>query len=272
MKEGFMPRGISWTVISVVLLVLTGSPRAQEPSQSATHPGANANSPAQSVTGPSQTTLPKDIDPGSRARLPNVKREDLDEDGKKTYDLIVNQTTPYSRGLPTPIGMWMHSPKMAQYILPAYMYLRFGTRFGTRLTELAILVTAREINSQFQWTSHEPTALKIGLGQDVIDVVKYRRSLAGLGEKEAVIIAFGRELFSRKVTSETFAHALKLFGREGVTDLAGLMAFYQFLYYSSNVAFDIQMPPDWHPLLPTLPSSSSPSGSASLPASGIALP
>ena len=101
--------------------------------------------------------------PTRRARLPAVNRDDLDAEGKKTDDAIVNPKTPYSRGLPSPIGMWMHRPEMAQHVLPAYMYLRFGNQFGVRTTELAILATAREINSQYQWTSHEPTALKAGL-------------------------------------------------------------------------------------------------------------
>jgi 4-carboxymuconolactone decarboxylase len=194
---------------------------------------------------------PSTIDPESRARLPRVRREDLDEEGRETYDLIVNQTTPYGLGLPTPIGMWMHSPAMAQHILPAYMYLRFGNSFGVRLTELAILVAAREINSQYQWTSHEPTALKAGVQRELVDVVKYRRGLEGLGEKDALIVRFGRELLrDEKVTAATFSHAMRVFGTAGVTDLAALLAFYEFLMLSSNATFDLQMPADAAPLLP----------------------
>ncbi|MBI2186884.1 MAG: hypothetical protein HYU37_07130 [Acidobacteria bacterium] len=188
-----------------------------------------------------------------------VERDALDADARQTYDAVVNATTPYGRGLPAPIGMWMHSPKMAEHVLPLYLYLRFGgdsgdaMYFSVRLTELAILVAAREIDSQYQWTSHEPTARRVGLEAEIIDAVKYRRSLDGLGEKEAVIIRFGRELFGqRRVGAETFAQAQKLFGTAGVTDLAGLMAFYEFLYLSSNAAFDIQLPPG-EPLLLPLP-------------------
>jgi len=200
---------------------------------------------------PSRAALPTDINPDSRARLPAVNRDDLDAEGKKTYDAIVNPKTPYSRGLPSPIGMWMHSPEMAQHVLPAYMYLRFGNPFGVRTTELAILATARQINSQYQWTSHEPTALKAGLEANIIDVVKHRKSLEGLGEKDALVIRFSRELLGdRKITAETFARALNAFGAVGVTDLAGLMAFYDFLFLSSNATFDIQMPQGQAPLLP----------------------
>jgi len=223
-----MPRVVFWALIPIAVVVLADSARAQAPS------------------------------PDPRVRLrEGVKRDDLDAEARKTYDAVVNATTPYGRGLPAPIGMWMHSPGMAEQVLPLYMYLRFGgdsgdaMYFSVRLTELAILVAAREINSQYQWTSHEPTALKVGLEPDIIDVVKYRRSVEGLGEKEALIVRFGRELFgNRRVSSETFAQAVKVFGTPGVTDLAGLMAFYEFLFLSSNATFDIQMPPGEQPLLP----------------------
>ena len=210
-----------------------------------------SRTPPSGTTQASSATLPRDIDQGSRARLPIVEREDLDAEGRALYDSVVNPNTPYSRGLPAPVGMWMHSPKMAQHILPAYMYLRYGNQFGPRLTELVILVAAREINSQYEWTAHEPIAVKAGLEQEVIDVIKHRRSLDGLGEEEALISRFGRELLGdRLVSAGTFADAQRVFGTVGVTDLAGLMALYNFLFLSSHVTFDVQMPADWQPLLP----------------------
>ena len=200
----------------------------------------------------SSSSMPADIDRESRARLPRVRREELDADGKKTYDAIVNAKTPYANGLPSPIGMWMHSPEMAQYVLPAYMYVRFGNQFGTRLTEVAILTTARETDCQYQWTSHEPVALNAGVARNVIDVIKFKRNVDGLAEKDAFVVRFGRELFrNRHISAETFSLGMKLFGTAGVTDLAGLMAFYEFLYLSSNATFDIQMAPGQQPLLPT---------------------
>ena len=89
-----------------------------------------------------------------------------------------------------------------------------------------------------------------GLEAGIIDVVKYRRNIAGLGEKEAVIIRFGRELFGeKKVRSDTFAQAVKLFGRPGVVDLAALMGYYAMTAILLNTA-DFQLLPDQKPLLP----------------------
>lgn len=194
--------------------------------------------------------LPRDIYPDSMARLPVVKRQEMDDLGKKLYDTIVNGQARSIAGLQGPLGIWLHSPRFAEHALPLNYYLRFETDLGRRLTELAILVTARELDNQFEWTAHEPAALKEGLEPAIIDVVKHRKAVAGLGEKETLIVTFGRELFGKhKVSSPTFAHALKVFGKEGVVNLAGLMGDYSSVSAMIN-AFDIQLRPDQKPLLP----------------------
>jgi 4-carboxymuconolactone decarboxylase len=118
------------------------------------------------------------------------------------------------------------------------------------MRELAILVTAREMDSQFEWTAHEPVAIKEGLSQEIIDVVKYRRDVAELPETEAVIIQFGREMFrNKRVSSETFACALKIFGPKRLVDLVALMANYSATAVGFY-AFDMHVDPDKKLLLP----------------------
>jgi|SRR3954468_20445576 hypothetical protein len=77
-----------------------------------------------------------------------------------------------------------------------------GTRnrisLGDRLAELTILVTARENDVQNEWTAHEPAGLKAGLDPQTIDIVKYRKPIAGVPDKEAAIIKLGREVFGSK--------------------------------------------------------------------------
>ncbi len=90
---------------------------------------------------------------------------------------------------------------------------------------LAILVTAHEHDQQYDWTMNEPTASKDGLEPMIIDIVRDRKPLTGVGEKEAAIIQFGRELFGKHmVTAETYARALKIFGETDLVDLVDLMA------------------------------------------------
>ena len=196
--------------------------------------------------------LPKDVHPESLSRLPLRRREEMDEPGQRFYDAVVGPQSRTLAGLRGPSGIWLHSPALGERVRAVNQYLRFETALGRRLTELAILVTARELDSQFEWTAHEPAALSEGLSQEIIDVVKYRRPADGLGPQESVIIAFGREVFrDKKVRSETFAHAVELFGHEGVVNLAALMGNYAATAIMFN-AVDQHVHPEREPLLPTL--------------------
>jgi len=179
-----------------------------------------------------------------------LKREELDEQGKKVYDLAISPESRTLVGLRGPSGIWLHSPILAEVLRAANQYLRFETTLDRRLTELAILVTARELDNQFEWTAHEPAALKEGLDPKIIDVIRRRKPAARLGKKEALIINFGRELFRwKKVRSQTFARAVSAFGRRGVLELAALMANYAMTALIFNTV-DQQLHPGQKPLLP----------------------
>jgi 4-carboxymuconolactone decarboxylase len=202
--------------------------------------------------------IPGDVFEDSWARLPLLQRETLDADGQRAFDIIVNPNSRYSTGLRGPIGMLAYSPPVAEHIFPASTYLRFGTEKDQRLTELVILTTAREVRSQYEWTSHEPAGERAGLEAEIIDLVKRRGDvdpavdIPGLGEKERTLITFVREVVTEeKVTSETFNRALDLFGEQGVMDLAGLVGYYGFINTTLKT-FDVQLAPGRERLLPDL--------------------
>jgi 4-carboxymuconolactone decarboxylase len=193
--------------------------------------------------------LPEDVHPESGSRLPLLKREQMDEQGRAFYDAV---TGPQSRtlvGLQGPGGISLHSPELGERMRAVNQFLRYDTTLDRRLTELAILVTARELDNQFEWTAHEPAALKEGLDPSIIDVVKHGKPVSGLGPTEALIVSFGREVFrERKVRSETFARALEVFGARGVVNLAALMGNYAMTAVILD-AVDQQLRPDQPPLL-----------------------
>jgi 4-carboxymuconolactone decarboxylase len=192
----------------------------------------------------SATTFPKDIHAETGNRLPEIKREDLDEAAKKLYD------TRRPGGAYGPGALRLYSPSVEQYMSDLNDYLRNKSGLDPRLVELAILVTAREMDCEYVWTAHEPAGLKAGLSQETIDVVKYRKALNGVGEKEAAIIQLGRESIGKhKVSSETAAHALNLFGNQGVVNFAALMGDYASTAILLGT-FDQHVRPTNKPLLP----------------------
>jgi len=200
--------------------------------------------------GPAMTALPKDIHPESRSRLPLPKREALDEQGKRVYDSVLDPKRPTLAGFQGPAGIWLHSPRVGEPFREMNRILRNEVPLAPRLRELAILVTAREFDSQFEWTAHEPVALKEGLDAKVLDTVKFRKAVSGAPEKEAAIIAFGRELFrERRVRAETYAEMVRVFGQTAVVNITALMANYAFTALML-AAFDQQLHEGRKPLLP----------------------
>jgi 4-carboxymuconolactone decarboxylase len=213
----------------------------------------HAQSPA-SAAGSSADTLPKDVYPESRNRLPLPKRDEMDADGKRAFDEWAAGLQMASINRPP---LRLYSPKLAQPLDAAHHYVKYETALGVRLTEVAVLVAARETDCQFEWTNWEIHGHNPGdpryIEPAIVDLIKYDKPVTGLGEKESVIIEFGRELFDqRRVSSETFAHALRLFGPRGVVDLTELMALYSQTAAELN-AFDMQLQPGQKPLLPARP-------------------
>jgi len=118
------------------------------------------------------------------------------------------------------------------------------------MTELAILVAAREGDSQYIWSAHEPAALKAGVAQPVIDAVKYGKDVSAAGEKETVVVRLGRQILrEHKLDSATFAKAVDLFGKQGTVELVILMGDYT-LNAMLLDALDQHLPADRKPLLP----------------------
>jgi 4-carboxymuconolactone decarboxylase len=193
--------------------------------------------------------MPSDIDPQSGFRLPLPKREDLDDAGKAHYDRVAAPGASIV-GLQGPSGITLYSPKAAEHARALNRYLRFEAGLLPREREIAILTTAREMDSQFEWAAHEPEARKEGVEERVIDVIKHRTPTAGLAETDAAVIELGRQIFrDHKVTSETFAKAKALFGPHKLVELVMLMGNYAGTA-ALLAAVDMQLHPGQKPLLP----------------------
>jgi 4-carboxymuconolactone decarboxylase len=166
--------------------------------------------------------------PLSLSRLPAVRREDLDERGRKAYDSCADPGSRLFAKLVGPPGFWLHIPEMLEPIRELNWHLRNADIGLERpLRELTILVTARENDAQYEWSAHEPYALEAGLSPATIEIVKQHGSIDALAAKEAAIIAFGRQLFREKnVDSQTYDRAIQALGQRGVVHMIALMSNY----------------------------------------------
>jgi 4-carboxymuconolactone decarboxylase len=192
------------------------------------------------VVAQAQNSLPRDIDPVTLSRLPPVTPGDLDEEGQRL--LAARAFTP----APGPTHVTIYSPKELDLGIPSGEKSPVGPRYF----QLAVLITAREIDQQYEWSSHEPAGRRQGLEQSVIDVVKYNRDVAGLSDKDATLITFGRALFrEHRVSSELWEKMVSHFGRQRTVQMMMIMGDYFRVGFMLN-AIDQHLPPAREALLP----------------------
>ena len=195
------------------------------------------------VVARAQTPLPPDIDPVTLSRLPPVTPQDLDEEGQKLL-----AARPDFKAGPGPGHVTIYSPAGRTLGTPTGV----DSPVGPRYFQLAVLIIAREIDQQYEWSAHEPAGLRQGLEQSVIDVVKHDRSVAGLSDKDATLITFGRTLYrEHHVSSELWAKMIGHFGRQHTVQLMMIMGDYFRVGFMMNAA-DQHLPPTREALLPPL--------------------
>ena len=167
-------------------------------------------------------------------RLPTIAAPAYDKDqAQAAEDFVAARKTPVFG----PFEPLMHSPKMMTQARAMGDYLRYGSAVGTTLSELAILVTAREWTQDYEWYVHYPIALKVGIKKEIADAIANGRSPVGMSDDEDMVYQFSTELHKNKHVSDvTFARVEKRFGKKGVVDLAGINGYYGLLAMELNVA------------------------------------
>ena len=136
-----------------------------------------------------------------------------------------------------PFEPLMHSPQVMTQARAMGDYLRYKSAIGNTLSELAILITARDWTQDYEWYVHYPIALKVGIRQDVADAIADGRRPAAMSTDEEIVYDFASELLRNKQISDaTFARAKSRFGTKGVVDMTGLVGYYTFLSIQLNAA------------------------------------
>ncbi len=89
-------------------------------------------------------------------------------------------------------------------------YLRYKSAIGTTLSELAILVTAREWTQDYEWYVHQPIAVKAGIRTAITDAIADGRRPVGMSDDEEIVHDFSTELHhNKRISDATFARAEK---------------------------------------------------------------
>ena len=183
------------------------------------------------------------------ASLPLATRESVPEGQRAAFDEMVKGLGAVPRYGPG--SVMIHVPKAHQWATLLNHYLREESSLPKKVKELAMLVTARELDCQHIWNAHAGSARKAGVRNDLVDALRDRKELPTLAPDEAAVVHYGREFFrTHRVSRGAFQAALEQFGRQGVVELGLVMGNYSLLALLIN-SFDTDLPPDrTEPLLP----------------------
>jgi 4-carboxymuconolactone decarboxylase len=149
----------------------------------------------------------------------------------------------------------LRSPEFMRRLQSLGEYLRFDNALGPRLTELVVLLVARQWTQQFEWVMHAPLAADAGIARAAIDEIAEGRRPRELPEDEAIVYDFVSELARTQAVSDaTFDRARTVLGEAGIVDLVGTVGYYASLAMIMSVA-RTPLPPDKSPALKPLSSS-----------------
>ncbi len=136
-----------------------------------------------------------------------------------------------------PFHAWLRSPQTAMRIAALGEHLRFKAPFRRDIKELAVLITARYCNSDYEWRAHKPWALEAGVPPETIDAIEAGRSPSSMGADHAAIYDFCTQLHRDKAVDDAaFAAARDVLGEAGVIDLIVLCGLYTAIAMTLGVA------------------------------------
>ena len=146
----------------------------------------------------------------------------------------------------------LRSPELMTNASTMGLHLRYRSVLPLHLSELIILITAREWTQQLEWHIHAPIAVKAGLDPALVAAIQEGRRPNAMGREEALVYAFSMELHHNKAVSDTtYARVVEAFGEQGAIEMAGINGYYTLLAMSMNMA-RTALPDGATPQLPPL--------------------
>jgi 4-carboxymuconolactone decarboxylase len=172
-------------------------------------------------------------------RLKLLSPGEMSADQKQTYDEAIAG----KRGKPPPPMMaWLNSPEMARHATRLGGFLRFDTIFGDKLSEIAILVTARHWTSHYEWYAHKRLALAGGMDPAIIEDIRHRRPPHFDDPKAQAIYDVARSLHeTHKLPKPLYDHATKVLGERGLVEVIGLCGYYTMVSMTLN-SYEFDLP------------------------------
>ena len=167
-------------------------------------------------------------------RMPPIPENQQSEAQKKA---VAEFAAARKTGISGPFVPMLRSPEVMNRARAMGDYLRFNSVLPPRLSEFAILITARHWTQNYEWDAHNQLALQGGLSADIIKAIAEGRRPDKMAADEDVLYTFCDELHrNQSISDATYARAVSTFGEQGVVDIVGISGYYTLLAMVLNTA------------------------------------
>ncbi len=175
-------------------------------------------------------------------RLPALTEDSLDDSQRA----LLSSMRAGPRGdhvkLGGPFGVYMHAPQYGDLMQQLGAFVRYKTTLPPRLSEFAILCTARLWRAQYEWHAHAPIAEQAGVKPEAIADLRAGRTPKKAARDERAIFNFVQELYKRRrVSDRTYKRVQDVLGDKGAVELTGLLGYYAGVSMTLNV-FNVPLP------------------------------
>jgi 4-carboxymuconolactone decarboxylase len=171
---------------------------------------------------------------------PVATKDDVAPENQHVFDQVM-QVFGRVRG---PFSVLLHSPKLAERLLPMVPFAREGTIVEPQLRQIAVLAAVRERDANYVWAAQVDASRRVGLREAVIDLLRAKGDAAGLSADERDIVIYIRQLMrTNRVEQSVFDALRERHGVQWLVELTAVANFYVALCGVVN-AFDVAVPPD----------------------------
>jgi 4-carboxymuconolactone decarboxylase len=139
-----------------------------------------------------------------------------------------------------PFAVFLHAPAFGELAQSLGGHCRYQTAVPPRLSELAILATAKLWRAQYEWYAHVPQAERAGVKPATIRDLHKGRVPKSAPKDERAIYDFVQELY------KTFKRVSAILGDAATVEFVGILGYYGLISMILNV-FRMS-PPEGEPL------------------------
>lgn len=184
------------------------------------------------------------------SRLPYLSRDQLDTDGQRVWDSIVDTRGDRvigDEGLTGPFNAFVHAPNVGQHLSALGAAIRFGTSIDPALRELAIITVAARWQAEFEWHAHARLARELGVPDPVIDAIAAGEDPELESDGERAVFAVARQVTrTGQVDQDAYDAARHVLGDRGMVELISLCGYYCLVSFMLNT-FGVPLPPGTPP-------------------------